>query len=310
MITIHRRTAAGLETVDRPVKGCWIDVIDPTPAEVESLPQDWGLSPEFAAAALDLDEIPTIAKAEGALLIVVRIPHFQSATAAIPYVTLPLGIIVTEDWVITLCRQPHDLLRELPHEHATDLAAAKPARLVLQLLWRVANRYIHHLNEINRIVEGLEDRLQRSLQNREVLELLRYQKSLVHFTTALRANETMLERLQRSDYLALERKDESLLDDVFTENRQAIGMSEIASDILSQMMDAFASIISNNLNVVMKFLAAVTVILIVPTILSTFFGMNVRLPLADQPAAFWILVGLSVLLSLLVGWIFWKKNWL
>jgi len=143
-----------------------------------------------------------------------------------------------------------------------------------------------------------------------VLQLLRYQKSLVYFTTALRANETMLERLQRGEFLKMERRDADLLDDVFTENRQAIVMIEIARDILSQMMDAFASIISNNLNVVMKFLAAVTIILVVPTIIGTFYGMNIRLPLENHPSAFPVLVGLSILSALIVGLIFWKKNWL
>ncbi|MBK8024749.1 MAG: magnesium transporter CorA family protein [Chloroflexi bacterium] len=133
---------------------------------------------------------------------------------------------------------------------------------------------------------------------------------MVHFTTALRANETMQERLHRSKSLKLEPKDEDLLDDVFTENHQAIAMSEIASDILSQMMDAFASIISNNLNVVMKFLALVAVVLVVPTIISSFYGMNVGLPLADHPLAFPALVGLSILISSMIGLILWKKHWL
>jgi hypothetical protein len=167
-----------------------------------------------------------------------------------------MGIIFTGDRVVTICRYKHNLLRDLPHEHQTDLSTAKPARFVLHLLWSITNNYLIHLSEIKKIVEDIEDRLQRSLQNREVLQLLHYQKSLVYFTTALRANETMLERLQRGEFLKMERRDADLLDNVFTENRQAIVMIEIARDILSQMMDAFASIISNNLNVVMKFLAA------------------------------------------------------
>jgi magnesium transporter len=310
MITIYRYTEAGLETIKHPVKGCWIEVTDPTPDETRNLPQELNLPRDFVTYSLDPDEIPFIEKVDEALFILVRIPHFQSAIAKIPYVTLPLGLIVTNEWVVTICRYEHDLLRHLPHEHQADLSPLKPARFVLHLLWSVANNYLHHLNEINKIVEEIEDRLQRSLQNREVLELLRYQKSLVYFTTALRAHETMLERLRRGKFLEIERQDEDLLDDVLTENRQAMGVSQIASDILSQMMDAFASIISNNLNVVMKFLASITVILIVPTIIGTFYGMNVRLPLEDHPSVFLVLVGLSILSSLIVGLIFWKKNWL
>lgn len=310
MITIHRSTEAGFETIPQPVKGCWIEVTNPTPDEAKKLPEELNIPQEFVRYSLDLDKVPLVEKEDGACLILVHIPHSQGEDATIAYVTLPIGIILTGESVVTICRRQHELLRDLPHEHQSDLCTAKPTRFVLHLLWSVANRYLHYLNEINKIVEKLEDRLQRSLQNREVLELLKYQKSLVHFATALRSNETMIERLQRSKLLEMERKDEDLLDDVFTENRQAIGVSEIASNILSQMMDAFASIISNNLNVVMKFLASFTVILIIPTIISTFYGMNVGLPLAHQPFAFWLLVTLSVLSALAVGLIFWRKGWL
>jgi magnesium transporter len=310
MITIRQSTETGMKTVQRRTKKCWIDMTNPTPDEARNLTRDLSIPSEFVAYSLNPGKIPLVEKADGALLVLVRISHFQSTSASIPYVTLPMGIIVTDELVVTICRHEHELLRDLPLEHQNDLSTAKPARFVLHLLWSVANNYLLHLDEINKIVEQLEERLQRSLQNREVLELLRYQKSLVHFTTALRANETMLERLQRGELLEIERKDEDLLDDVFTENRQAIGMSEIASDILSQMMDAFASIISNNLNVVMKFLASVTVILIVPTIVATFYGMNVRLPLEEEPSTFVVLVGLSILSALIVGLIFRKKDWL
>jgi magnesium transporter len=310
MIRIRQSTEAGLEIVEHPVKGCWIDVIHPTADEVTSLPQDLGVPPEFVTAPLKRDDIAHIDMAEDKLYIVVRVPHFRSATANIPYVTIPMGIIVTHEQVVTICRHEHKLLYELSHEHQADLSTAQPSRFVLHLLWSVANNYILYLNEIDKVVEKLEERLQHSLQNREVLELLRYQKTLVHFTTALRANETMLERLRRSGHLEMGKKDEDLLDEVFTENYQAITMSQIASDILSQMMDAFASIISNNLNVVMKFLASVTIILVIPSIIGTLYGMNINLPFGDHPSAFLILVGLSILGSLIVAVIFGKKGWL
>jgi magnesium transporter len=310
MITIRRGARADVETVERPTKGCWIDVTDPTADEAKRLSRDLDVPPEFVGDSLNPDRIPVLEKSDDALLVLVRIPHLESETASIPYVTLPVGIVVTRDSVVKICRHDHQLLRDLSHEHQADLATTEPTRFVLHLLWSVANNYLHRLGEIEKIVEELEDRLQRSLQNREVLELLRYQKSLVHFTTALRANELMLERLRRGEFLKLARRDEDLLDDVFTENRQAIALSEITSNILSQMMDAFASIISNNLNRVMKFLASVTVILIVPTVISTFYGMNVQLPFADHPAAFPMVVALSMLSAFLVALIFWRKDWL
>jgi magnesium transporter len=165
---------------------------------------------------------------------------------------------VTDDWVVTVCRREQDLLRDLDDIQRENLTTSKPHQFVLHILWSVANSYIRYLGDINQSVDRLEDQLQRALQNREVLALLRYQKSLVFFTTALEINELMLERLQRAELMELTPEEADLLDDVLTENQEARRMSQIASDILSQMMDAFASIISNNLNVVMKFLASIT----------------------------------------------------
>lgn len=309
MITIYQSTDTGFATLEQPSQHCWVDITNPSGEEIREAPAAFHFPPAFMTTSLHRDEISHIEKVNNALLIVVRIPHFEG-TLAVPYVTRPLGIIVTPQWVVTVSRYDHRLLHDLHPDHAADLNTAAPTRLILHLLWSVANAYIVRVNDINETVEGLEEQLQRSLQNREVLELLRYQKSLVHFITALRANEMMLERLHRSEFLEISTQDSDLLDEVFTENRQAIAMSEIAGDILSQMMDAFASIISNNLNVVMKFMASITVILVIPSIVGTFYGMNVPLPLAEHTSAFWMLMGLSILGSFLVGFIFRQKNWL
>lgn len=309
MITIYQSTETGFATLEQPLQPCWVDITNPTGEEIREVPIAYHFPPGFMTTALHRDEISHIEKVDNTLLIVVRIPHFQGSPA-VPYVTRPLGIIVTPQWVVTVSRYEHRLLHDLHPDHAADLNTAAPTRFILHLLWSVANAYMGRVNEINETVEGLEEQLQRSLQNREVLELLRYQKSLVHFITALRANEMMLERLHRSEFLEISAQDRDLLDEVFTENRQAIAMSEIAGDILSQMMDAFASIISNNLNVVMKFMASITVILVIPSLVGTFYGMNVPLPLAATPAAFWILLGISIAGSFLVGILFRQKNWL
>lgn len=310
MITIYQSTDTGFATLEQPLQPCWVDVTNPTGEEIRQVPATFNFPLGFMTTSLHRDEISHIEKVENVLLIVVRIPHFQGIDPAIPYVTRPLGIIVTPQWVVTVSRYEHRLLHDLHPDHAADLNTAAPTRFILHLLWSVANAYMGRVNDINETVEGLEEQLQRSLQNREVLELLRYQKSLVHFITALRANEMMLERLHRSAFLEISIQDSDLLDEVFTENRQAIAMSEIAGDILSQMMDAFASIISNNLNVVMKFMASITVILVIPSLVGTFYGMNVPLPLAATPSIFWILIGFSTLGSFLVGFIFRWKNWL
>jgi magnesium transporter len=217
---------------------------------------------------------------------------------------------LTDAAIITVCKLDHALLRNLNEERRGAFSTHKPRVFVLHFLWAIATGYLAHLSDISQAVDRLEDRLQRALQNRGVLELLRFQKSLVYFTTALQTNELMLERLQRAELLELESGDTDVLDDLVTENREAMLMAEIASNILSQTMDAFASIISNNLNVVMKFLASITVIAIIPQIIGSFYGMNVGLPIAEHPLAFGVMVSLSLVLSAIVAFIFWKKGWL
>jgi magnesium transporter len=310
MIRIRHSTQAGLEVTEHPIPGSWIEVVNPTPDEVKRLIQELEIPQEFINFSLDSDEIPLVEKDGNTLLIVVRIPHFQGQTAKAPYVTVPMGLIMIDDRLFTICRFECDLLQHLPREQQVDLTTSKTSRFVLHLLWSIANSYLRHLNDVNRAVERLEERVVHALQNREVLELLRYQKSLLHFATSLRANETMMERLQRGKFLHMNKSDEDLLDDVFTETRQAIGMSAISSDILAQMMDAFATIVSNNLNVVMKFLTSIAVILIIPTIVGTFFGMNVPLPIRESKFAFTVVVGLSILVSAIVAVIFRKKHWM
>lgn len=308
MITIYRTQEGCLQTVSEPMPGCWINVVDPAPEEIARL-QEWGFRQDFITPALDVDERPRTEKEDGEVLIVLRIPCFQGETSDIPYATLPLGILLTEKAVVTVCKSENGAIQELLAGKVKGLSTAKRNRLVLHLLLRIAARYLNYLREINRAVEQVEDQLQASMRNREVLELLKYQKSLTYFTTALKSNELVLQRLQRSQLFHMYPEDEDLLEDALTETQQAIEMTNISANILSQMMDAFASIISNNLNVVMKFLASVTIVLALPTMIASFYGMNVGLPLEEHPLAFAIILGISALVSLVVVLIFWRRDW-
>ena len=211
--------------------------------------------------------------------------------------------------IITVCKKNNVIIDELLRMKSKGISTSKRVRLVLRILLLSANQFLAYLREINHTVELVEDRLQASMHNNEVMELLKYQKSLVYFTTALRSNELMMERLQKTPLFHKYPEDEDLLEDVLTENQQAIEMVSIAGNILSSMMDAFASIISNNLNVVMKFLASMTIILSIPTIITSYFGMNVNLPLQGSGLAFlWIIV-IVLLLSMATIFIFIKKDW-
>jgi magnesium transporter len=182
-------------------------------------------------------------------------------------------------------------------------------RFVLRILLASANEYLGYLREITKRVDILEDELQQSTRNKEVLELLKYQKSLTYFATALKSNELMMERLRRSQLFDTYPEDADLLEDVLTENQQAIEMTNITSNILSGMMDAFASIISNNLNRVMVILASITILLSLPTMVASFFGMNVRVPFESHSVAFLIIIGISLCISLIAAYIFWKRDW-
>ncbi len=309
MITIYKNTETGLEVIPEVVTGCWISAIDPSADEIEELVA-LGIPQDFIVYSLDLDERSRTEKEDdGVILMLLRIPYFQGVKMDIPYTTIPLGVIMHSRFVVTVCRRQNDVVQELCSGRMKGLSTAKRNRFALRILLATANRYLIYLREINRIVEALEDQITLSSRNREILELLKYQKSLVYFTTALRSNELMMERLQRWQTFKAFPDDEDLLEDVITENQQAIEMVGISSNILSSMMDAFASIISNNLNVVMKFLASVTIVMSIPTIVTSFFGMNVTLPFADHPLAALFVVLIFLAISGLVISIFMKRDW-
>jgi magnesium transporter len=289
--------------------GSWINVVEPPLGEVSYLGRELGIPQEFVTHSLDIHELARIEKVGNTTLIILRVPIFQGVTAAIPYTTIPIGVVLTGTRIITISRCNYNVLEDLWHNNRQSITFQKRGQFVLQLLLYTSDQYLLYLQNINSEVELLEDTLQRSLQNKELNMLLKYQKSLVYFTTALKSNELMLDRLRKSQVIQAYPDNENLFEDVQTEIRQAIVMTSIASDILSQMMDAFASIISNNLNAVMKLLTAFTIILTFPTIVAGFYGMNVALPWQDSANAFLLMLTVSLVLSLAVGLIFRKQGW-
>jgi magnesium transporter len=308
MIEIFKSEANELKRLSSPVTGSWINLTNPTPEEIAQI-SALGIPSDYLTYPLDLDERARTERENGELLIVLRIPYYQGAASDIPYTSIPLGIIVNDQWVITVCKLENEIVREVIDRRMKDLVTAKRLRFVLRLLMITASRYLLHLREITKRVDILEDELQQSTRNKEVLELLKYQKSLTFFTTALKSNELMIERLRRSRLFETYPEDEDLLEDVLTENQQAIEMTNITSNILSSMMDAFASIISNNLNAVMKFLASITILLSFPTMIASFFGMNVHVPLEDNLFAFIFIIAFAFMIVGVVVYVFWKRDW-
>ncbi len=308
MITIYKSSETGLITLDQHTSGSWINVVNPTAQELDDL-QQLGIPSDYLTYPLDLDERARTERENGEVLIVLRIPYYQGQSVDIPYTTLPLGIVMSEEYVLTISRFENELTREMISGRLKNLMTHKRNRFVLRILLATATKYLTYLREITKAVDILEDQLQQSTRNKEVLELLKYQKSLTHFSTALKSNELMMERLHRSRIFQTYPDDEDLLEDVLTENQQAIEMNSITSNILSSMMDAFASIISNNLNGVMKFLASITILLSLPSLLASFFGMNVHLPFENAPQAFLLIILICVLIGAIAAYIFWKRDW-
>lgn len=307
MLTIYKTTEQGLEQLESMANGAWIKAVDPTPEEIQKLVAR-GIEADYINYSLDLDEMPRMERDEEYTFILIRIPHSQP-DSDIPYTTIPLGIMIKGNVIVTICRYEKEMFKVLANGKYRLLKTGKRYRFALYIFLETAARYLAHLREINRITEGIEDRLQKSTRNREVLELLKYQKSLTYFATALRSNEVMMERVRRTQIFNYYEEDQDLLEDVLTENQQAIQMTEIAANILSQMMGAFASIISNNLNGVVKALAAITIIINVPAVVAAFYGMNVQVPGEGHPFAFLTVIGITIGLMALVVFIFYKRDW-
>lgn len=307
MLTIYKTIEQGLEQIESMANGAWVKVVDPTPEEIEKL-VDWGIDVDYINYSLDFDEMPRMERDDDYTFILIRIPHRQP-DSDIPYITIPLGIMIKSNFIVTICRYDKDMFKVLANGKYRLLKTAKRYRLTLYIFLETATRYLTHLREINRSTEAIEDKLQKSTRNREVLDLLKYQKSLTYFATALRSNEVMMERVQRTQIFNYYEEDQDLLEDVLTENQQAIQMTNIATELLAAMMDAFASIISNNLNAVMKILAAITIMISLPTIVASFYGMNVDLPFQTHPQAFWLTLGISVVLIGLAAMIFYRRDW-
>ncbi len=296
-------------------KGIWINLINPPEAEITKVSAMAGINHDLLRAALDAEERSRIEVDEGQLLILINVPISEGENGSLFYDTVPLAIIVTEHLVITVCLKENPIVSEFENGKNRSFYTFKRTRFVLQMLFKTATYFLRYLQQIDKKSGEIENKLHGSMKNEELIRLLNLQKSLVYFTTSLRANEIVMEKLLRlqlkspmanedpdtamtTQILKMYPEDEELLEDVITENKQAIEMCQTYSNILTGTMDAFASIISNNLNIVMKFLTSITFILALPTMVASFYGMNVALPMQDSPYAFIFTIFLSITLGI------------
>jgi magnesium transporter len=267
---------------------------------------------DFLSAALDEEEKSRIEVEDDQVLILVDIPFFRSNKE---YDTLPLGIIVTEQGIATVCLEANAVTADFGKHNSRLFSTVKRTRFLFQILYKSATLYLKYIRIIIRRTDELEIHLRQSMENSELFNLLDLQKSLTYFSTSLRSNSIVMERLMRlrnatasQHLIKVYEEDEDLLDDVIIEYKQAVEMVEMYSHILNSMMEVFASIISNNLNLVMKFLASVTILLAVPTLISGLWGMNVAVPMAESPYGFAVVCAIAFVLSIGSAYFLWKRH--
>ena len=224
------------------------------------------------------------------------------------YTTLPYGIILTEANIVTVCLKETALTRAFSDSPVKSFSTKKKSRFILQILYRNAAKFLVYLRQIDKKSMEIEGELHKSMKNKELIAMLNLEKSLVYFSTSLKSNEAVLERLMRMEFIRRYPDDTDLLEDVIIENKQAIEMCTIYRDILSGTMDAFASVISNNLNIVMKLLTSITIILTIPTLFASLWGMNVPVPFQNAPWGFAVVCGLSALTSIITAIVMFRKK--
>ncbi len=291
-------------------KGSWINLVNPTENEIKRVCENLKIQDDFIRAALDNEEKARIDIEEDdeTILFIVDVPIIEKSKDENDiYTTMPLGmIVVRDDFFITVSLNKNKVINSFEKMKIKNFQTYKKSRFIFQILYINASYFLSYLKQINKETEIAEYVLQKSMRNKELLKMLSLEKSLVYFTTSLKSNELVMEKTMRGKIIKLYEDDEEILEDAIIENKQAIEMSKIYSDILNGTMDAYASIISNNLNGVMKFLTSITIVLAVPTMVSSFWGMNVGLPLQNSPYGFVVMLLISIVLTLLVTW--WLKR--
>jgi magnesium transporter len=318
MIRIYRSERGLLVPSEKIQDGTWICVTAPTELELNYLETRLKILPEFLRYPLDEEERPRLEKEEQQVLMIIRIPVPAGSGLYVKYETIPIGIIITEENVITICLVDHPIFEEFIAfaNKSKTFDLEKPVTFLLNFFFLATNLYLKFLRQIDRTIEEYEEAIFRALTNEEFLRMLSLEKTLTYFNTSLQGNDMVLTKLQSGRYLRLTEEEAELLEDVQIENKQAVEMTKVFISILSNTMDAYASIINNNVNVIMKFLASMAIILSIPTIIYSMYGMNIPLPfqelepLKNSPHAFYIVNLIVIGMCLVLVFLLRKKRYL
>lgn len=307
MIHFYKTESNKIKEIPEFSEGCWVNAVNPSQEEVSYLINTLQIEPDFVRAALDEEESSRIEKEDNnQTLVIVDIPFYTEEDSTVVYTTIPVGIIITDTCVITICLKENRVTNDIANGVVKGVQTQLKTRFVFNFLLRVAAQYLTYLKQIDKITSQVENELRRSMKNQEIMQLMGLQKSLVYFSTSLKADEVTLEKILRGRMIKLYEEDQELLEDVLIEIKQAIEMANIYSSILAETTDAFSSVISNNLNQVMKTLTSLTIVLEIPTVVFSFYGMNVGgLWFKDSV---WFALFLAAVIALIAVLILNKKN--
>lgn len=286
--------------------GCWLHLIEPSEEEIQYIASRHGIPDDFIRDSLDSDERSRIKKNENGLMLIINVPLKVANGGDAPFRTVPIGIIQTNNTIVSICRINHPILQELSKRFVKPIFTKKKTDLTLQILLVSAQYYLHSLDDINQKIIEAEKKIQKSINNREVYTLFNINKSLVFFTKALKANRMMMQKLSRN--FAIDEEEEKLVQAAIIEMQQALDTAEIYNENLGNMMDAYFAVIENNLSAVVKVLTALTVIFTIPLVTASIYGMNIPLPEQNGEYILAVLMSFSVMISLATGWIFYKKR--
>lgn len=309
MITIAKSSKDNiLNMCDAIESGVWIHLTNPSDNEVELVGKSTGIPEVLMKTALDEEESAHVDNEGKFRIIVVDIPIIEEENDSYVYNTVPLSIITGENYILTVCLKETTIINDFLEARVKNFSTNYPIRFILQILYKNSIKFLSYLKQIDKTSHRLQTELHKSMKNKEIFQFLELEKSLVYFSTASKANQMVIERIARFDDIKDLKEELNLLDDVIIENRQAIEMCNIFREILMGTMDAFASIISNNLSLVMKLLTIITIIIAIPTLFGSIWGMNVPVPFQFNPAGFYIVMGLAILATIVVAFLLVNKT--
>lgn len=308
MIT-YWKYSDNLSQIDNYEQNCWVNVNNPSREEITEISETFNVPLDLIHDILDVDERPRVELEDDWLLVIIRIPiHYNDN--GVPYITIPLGVLISNDTLITITLHKNEIISNVMSLITLNKADVKnKSNFLINLFLISSTWYLRYLKQINFQTNVIEQDLEKSTKNEELHRLLKMEKCLVYFITSLKSNEILLTKLKNFKFHNLGEYDEDLLEDAMIENKQAVDVANIYSDILSGMMDAFASVISNNLNIIMKQLTSITILLMIPTLIASLFGMNIPNHMEKNPWAFFGIFSFSLILSIFGLILFRKKKW-